>query len=206
MVRWFIAFYIIAAIPVTARENLDARYCITYGDPTAKIQITEYFSFSCPQCIRLFNRDFSEIKKKHIATGKVYWTFHPIPMDIPTVQAMVCLEKLNPKQKRIFFEALFSESQNVTAQQMAILMQRGMEILGYPLPDLDKQDFLKQTEAFHSSFAYISQEDPVAEVPTFEVNGDLQSALPERKIVDQKIQEYEVTKKFAPFINSGENS
>ncbi|NGX47095.1 MAG: hypothetical protein K1000chlam3_00464 [Chlamydiae bacterium] len=189
-----------------ARENLDSHYCVSYGDPSAKIHITEYFSFSCPQCVRLFNKDFSEIKKQHIESGKVYWTFHPIPVDIPTIQAMVCLEKLNPKQKEIFLEAILSESQKVTTEQMTILMQKGLEILGYPLPDLDKQDFLKQTKAFRASFAYISQEDMIAEVPTYEINGNLQIELPEKKIIDQKIKEHEVISKFAPFLSKGEQS
>lgn len=173
-----------------AHEKIHEKYQISFGDPSAPIKITEYFSFSCPQCIRLFNKDFSHIKKQYIETGQIYWTFHPNPMDLTTIQAMVCLEKLAPRQKQIFLEAILSEAQGVTSHQLAIMMQKGLEILGNPLPDLEKIEYLKQTDAFRSAFTFISQEKPVTEVPTVEINGKLQDELPDRAFIDRKFKEF----------------
>jgi len=189
-----------------AHEKIDEKYYISFGDPSAAIKITEYFSFACPQCIRLFNRDFPLIKKEYIETNKIYWTFHPNPMDLTTIQAMDCLEKLNDKQKRVFLEAILSEAQGVTTHQLVIMMQKGLEILGTPLPDLEKIEYLKQTPAFRSAFAFISQEAPVTEVPTIEINGEMQSEIPDKAFIDRKFKEYSLTAQPNTLLPKGDNS
>jgi len=189
-----------------ARENLDKCYCISFGDPNAEIKITEYFSFSCPQCIRLFNKDFIQIKKEYVETRKIYWTFHPVPMDLTTIQAMDCLEKLNDKQKQAFLEAILSQAQGTTTHQLMIMMKKGVEILGIPLPDLEKLEYLKQTEAFRAAFSFVAQHETITEVPTYEINGNLQIELPEKPSIDRKIKEYNLAHHFESLLPTGKQS
>lgn len=86
-------------------EKLDSSYLIKFGDPEAKVQIVQYFSFMCPHCLELFKKDFQEIRREYIDSGKLYWVFHPVPMDFLTVQAMDCLEKLSEKEKGSFYQS-----------------------------------------------------------------------------------------------------
>ncbi len=87
-------------------DKLDEKYLVTYGDAQASTQITQYFSLTCPHCLDLFKKDFKDLKNKYIDTKQIAWTFHPVPLDSLTVQAMECLSKLTPRQKSIFLEAL----------------------------------------------------------------------------------------------------
>lgn len=187
MTKLFFSLCILLSSICFSREMIDEKYQVRFGDPSAPVKITEYFSFSCPQCIRLFNKDFSLIKKQYIDTNKIYWTFHPNPMDVTTIQAMVCLEKLTARQKQIFLEAILSEAQGATAHQLAVMMQKGLEILGTPLPELEQIEYIKRTAAFSSAFAFVSQANPITEVPTVEINGLLQEEMPDKSFIDRKM-------------------
>lgn len=206
MTKTLLIFSLILSAFCHAHEKIDEKYQVSFGDPAAPIKIIEYFSFSCPQCIRLYNKDFSQIKKQYIETNQIYWTFHPNPMDLPTIQAMACLEKLSSRQKQVFLEAMLSEAQGTTAHQLAVMMQKGLEILGSPLPDLEKIDYLKQTTAFQSAFAFVSQEKPITEVPTVEINGQVQEELPDKAFIDRKFKEISSKTQLSSLLTKGDRS
>ena len=62
---------------VGTHKKLGREYCVSYGNPQAEINIVEYFSLSCPECIRLLKQDFPPLKEKYINSGEVFWTLHP---------------------------------------------------------------------------------------------------------------------------------
>lgn len=88
---------------VFSMEKLPSEYLVKYGDPQAETKIIEYFSLSCPDCIKCFIHEFKPIQKEFIDTRKASWAFHPNPADLLTLQAMVCLEKLTEKEKLRFW-------------------------------------------------------------------------------------------------------
>lgn len=51
------------------------------GDPAAKVQITEYASFTCPHCARFHETVWSDLKKNYIDTGKVHFTYREVYFD-----------------------------------------------------------------------------------------------------------------------------
>lgn len=110
-------------------KPLDPKYCISYGNNQAPYTIVEYFSFQCPHCIKLFRSDFEKIKTKLIDTGKVRFTYHPVPQDLATLQAMICFEKLTEAEKRLFLEVLFEEAVPEDPDLMAKLMMKAMKSL-----------------------------------------------------------------------------
>ena len=169
-------------------EPLVQSYCIGYGDPHAKIKVREYFSFSCPQCIRLFKQDFSAVKERYIEAKNVYWEFHPVPMDLLTVQAMVCLQNLNEQEKQMFLEAVLAESEDVPANIITMMMQKAMEIFRKPIGKLQDIDYVEKTVAFADAFKFLNQEKTVREVPTIEVDGEQFNEMPDMKLVDQIIE------------------
>lgn len=51
------------------------------GDPAAKVQITEYASFTCPHCAAFHANVWKDLKKNYIDTGKVYFTYREVYFD-----------------------------------------------------------------------------------------------------------------------------
>lgn len=154
-------------------EPLPNEYLVTYGSPEASTKITQYYSFTCPHCLALFRSQFQEIKERFIDTDTVYWVFHPVPMDLPTVQAMDCLEKLSAHEKRIFLEAILEEVVIERPQISVLLMQKGMEVLKKPITRLSDQAYLSDTNAFLDAFNFLKQERQLKAVPAVEANGIL---------------------------------
>jgi hypothetical protein len=119
---------------VQAVEKLGQQYLISYGKEDASIKLVEYFSFQCPHCINIFKNDFARIKKEYIDTGKILFEFHPTPLDLPTLQAMVCLAQLDAHQKQLFLEVMFEEAIPNEPELMAQFMMAAMGIFKKPLP------------------------------------------------------------------------
>lgn len=166
-------------------EKLNDKYCVSFGNPKALNQVTEYFSFACPHCVALFKAEFSKIKDRLIDSDKVYWTFHPIPADLQTIQAMMCLENLPLREKKLFLEVLLEEADMEDPEITSQLMQRAMEILNKPIPDLQNKNFISESNAFQAAFEFLKQEDHIKAIPSVEINGRLfPSAIPECAFVE----------------------
>lgn len=166
-------------------EKLPLKYQISYGETSAPIKITEYFSLSCPKCLKSFQKDFKVVQEKYIKTHQVQWTFHLNPADLLTLQAMLCLEKLSPSEKSIFFEVLIENLENLS--QGTTLMKITMEALGKPMPHLEDVEDLKKQPLFLIAFNYLKQPGIVQELPTVEINGTIYDEYPHLKFIEKKI-------------------
>lgn len=167
-------------------QRLDSQYCIHYGNEKAPFKIVEYFSFQCPHCIKLFREDFVQIKEKLIDTGIISFEFHPVPLDLPTVQAMVCFEKLEEYEKRLFLEVIFEEAIPGDTDLMPKLMMAAMNVFNKPIPQLNDKDFIQGQQVFEEIYRFIKQEHVLA-VPTVEING---------RIFADKVPEFTFIKAF----------
>jgi hypothetical protein len=168
---------------------LDAQYCIHYGSDTAPIKVIEFFSFQCAHCLKLFKNDFALIKAQLIDTGLVNFTFHPVPQDLPTAQALICLEKLDEHEKRLFLEVILEEDDPSDSDLMSTLMMTAMNIFQKPVPELEDHNFLQEHKVFEEIYAFIKQEKIVA-VPTVEINGRLfPSEIPDYHFIKSFIQD-----------------
>lgn len=170
---------------LSAFEKLPSRYQVSYGNPDAPIHVTEYFSLSCPKCLESFRRDFKSLREKYIDSQKVYWAFHVIPADVLSLQAMVCLEQLPQKDKRIFWEVLLDTLDDLS--EGALIMQISMEKLGNPNPELGDLSYLKSTESFQTAYRYLKQSDTIKELPTIEINGKIYDEFPTRKFIEKQL-------------------
>jgi hypothetical protein len=181
-----IAFFLLSHLfPLSAFEKIPSQYHVTYGSPSAPIQVTEYFSLSCLKCLVSYRRDFKDLKAKYIDANNVYWTFHLNPADLLTLQAMVCLEKLSLKEKRIFWEVVLDTLDNPS--EGATLMQIAMETLGKPIPQLQDISYLQSTSTFKAAFGYLKQSNIVTDLPTVEINGVLHDEFPTRKFLEKQL-------------------
>ena len=176
------------AIP-SSFEKLPSTYTISYGDQNAPIHMTDYFSFSCPKCLEFIRRDFPTIQSKYIDTGKVYWTFHPDPADILTLQLIVCFEILDNLEKQSLIEKLAGEIRVRPFKKACFKMQKEMDAFGKALPLLHDLAFLEKTEAFNRAYAYLKQPDVPSELPTIEVNGAIYQEFPSREWIDRTLMD-----------------
>ncbi len=178
-------FLVGAQLSLLGVEKLPNKYQISYGDNSAPIKITEYFSFSCPKCLKSFQNDFKVIQEKYIKTHQVQWTFHLNPADLLTLQAMVCLDKLSQQEKVIFFEVIIENLDELS--QGSGLMQITMQTLGKPIPNLDDIEALKKHPLFLTAYNYLKQPGIVQELPTIEINGTVYDDFPHLKFIEKKI-------------------
>ena len=155
-------------------EKLDTPYLVSYGEPNSNVKVISYFSFKCPHCVELFRKEFQKIRSLYLENNKISFTFHPVPMDLLTVQAMACLEQLADDKKKIFLEAILEELDFNDQEFSAILMEKAMELLGKPISLRDKQS-LSKTPAFVAAFKFLKQEEKMDALPAVEVNGQLYS-------------------------------
>lgn len=184
-----LALALLFMLPIGALEKLPAEYRITYGNPQAKFKVIEYFSFMCPHCVALFRKEFQGIKNTLIDQEGIYFEFHPVPQDLPTVQAMICFEQLSNDEKQLFLEAILDSVNIEDSTTTPLLMQRAMEIFKKPIPKLHEEAFISDTKAFQRAFEFIKQEDRIEAIPTIEINGKLYpNDVPERELIEKKIE------------------
>ncbi len=181
-------FLLVFSAPFFGFEKLDPKYCPLYGNPEAPHQVVEYFSLSCPKCMDFFKHDFPAIKAAYVDTGVASWTLHPDPADLLTLQAMVCLDRLPPEHRLLFLEAVMNSLAKLKSNEGgSSLMQSAMEALENPIPELDRVEFLKETEAFEHAYAFVKQEDVVKEIPSVEIDGVFYNKYPAQKLFDEHI-------------------
>lgn len=169
--------------------QLDKKYTVTYGNPKAPIQIVEYVSFGCEPCVRLFAEEFEGVRSTYIETGQVYWVFHPHPVELATVQAMVCLELLTEHQKQLFFEAVFLELYQSEGLDPVTLMQSAMQVLTGKAISLRDSLAIQESAAFKAVFTYQQSKPEFSGTPTLVINGQVIDAFPTRAHIDMLINE-----------------
>jgi protein-disulfide isomerase len=69
--------------PAAAVELKD----FSIGAPDAKVQMTEYASFTCPHCANFHDTVFKALKADYIDTGKVHFTYREVYFDRPGLWA-----------------------------------------------------------------------------------------------------------------------
>jgi len=182
---FFLASFWSFLCPLTAFEKLPPQYQVAYGNPKAPVQVVEYFSLSCLKCLESFRKDFQELREKYIETQKVYWVFHLHPADLLTLQSMVCLEKLSPTEKRIFWDVVIDSLENPS--EGSTIMQIAMETFQKPIPQLQELSYLKNTHGFQAAYKYLKQTDVISELPTLEINGKVYDEFPHRKFIEKQL-------------------
>jgi len=185
MKRLFLLLLFPLFLSALSFEPLPSNYTFSYGKEKAPLHIVEYFSLSCPHCLKLFNQEFPLIKEKYIDCGKVHWTFHPDPGDLVTLQAMICLSKLSSKARQHFMEHLMQKMNVMAPGKSCFVMQQLMEELGAPLPLLHDLSFVEKDPAFEAAYTYFSQKEIPNKLPSVTIGGVLYRELPSLKLLDR---------------------
>jgi Thioredoxin len=176
---------------VFAVGKMDDCFLIHYGDPKAPLKVTEYFSFSCPHCVNLF-QEFPKIRVDFIDKNLIYFTFHPVPREVTTLRAIMCLEKLSEKEKQVFLEGLFEYLQQNQEgdQKLCQVMQEFLGCLNKDKLPIDDLDYVKKSTVVQKAFLFVSQEESIQALPTAEINGiPFLKEVPSHAFFAQVVQE-----------------
>lgn len=169
-------------------DKLNDKYLVTYGNPTSTVKIVEYFSFSCPKCVDFIAKEFVSLKRKIIRDGNIHWVFHPDPSDRLTLQAIICLESMPILEKQIFLETVCKLIDKEGVEKGSEIMKITNETLGYPIPKLNQNDFIKASPAFQDAYSYLSQKDIISSVPTIEINKKVFNDYPSTTFILSQIE------------------
>ncbi len=192
MKKFFLTVLLSFTHILTAFDKLSDDYCVYYGNRDAQITITQYFSFTCPHCVALFRKEFNRVKEEFLNSKRVCWIFHPVPMDLLTVQGMECLKQLDEREKKIFLEAILEELVIENPKLSAVFMQKSMEILDKPIEKLQEKAYLSTTDTFEDAFLFLKQESVLKAVPAIEINDRFFAGqVPEIKFIQTEIQKLE---------------
>lgn len=184
----FVSGFLIPSKTLFAFEKLPEAYTLSLGNVDAKTKVVEYFSLSCPLCLKLLKEEFLKIYEEQIASSKVYWVFHPDPQDMMTLQLMICLEKLPQDKKWTFFWELVSAVKPNCPEKNTFLIQQLIKQFGIALPHLHKTSWIEGTTAYKSAFEYIKQKDAPDTLPALEINGNLYEDLPTQKLLKEVLK------------------
>ncbi len=176
-------------------QKLDPKYLVSYGDSTAPIHVVEYYSLSCHNCCQLFKKDFHIIKEKYINPGLIYWSFHPDPADLLTLQVMACFETMSLNDKCTFFEHIVSQVELGAALFNLQLLMQTMILLRRPIPPIETVDTLKKTPAFEAAYQFLKQPDVITSIPTVEINGKIYEEYPSRQFIESTLRSLTVQEK-----------
>lgn len=189
MYKYLILMTLFLYSSLTAFDKLPEDYHVSFGSKQAPIEIIQYYSLSCPHCVSLFRNDFFDIKKKYIDTGKIRFTFHPIPMDLTTLQLLCCLHELDLKEKQVLLSVIFEELDLENPEVTTLLLKHAMEILKKPIKNLDDEDYLKNSKAFADASSFIIQEDKPTTIPSIEIGGKRVDQAPEYTFISLLISQ-----------------
>ena len=194
MGKWIIAIALsFGSSSAWAFQKMDSKYQLAFGNSKAPIQVVEYFSLSCEQCIRFFNDDFGVIKSKYLDSNEVSWVFHPDPADLATLQFMVCLDHLEEGQKNMFLNVVMKmfDEKSVKSSKLpnkyTVILQKILEELKVSVPNLGEISYLEKTDAFQKAYAFLKQKDVVQTIPTVEINGTLLDEYPSLDLLNKKL-------------------
>ena len=183
---FFLLLFFFSSPSLHAFEKLPENYTISLGSSEAPHKITEYFSLSCPLCIKLLKTDFREIYAQYVATKQVHWTFHPDPQDLTTLQLMICLEKLPPNKRLSFFWETVQAVKVNNPGRNTFLLQELSKQFGLDVPLLHDIKWLETTEAYKRAYQYIQQPDAPTEIPAIEFDTMIKDKIvPTKKSIQE---------------------
>ena len=154
-----LALFLAVFAPISAYscEKHESTNQITFGNPEAKLAVTQHFSLGSPEFVRFAKEDFPAFKANFINTGLVSWTFCPHVVDLATIQLVSCLETLSLSQKPQFFnQVLLGVSPRTFGEVLQILI-RAIGGLSTSEKKLGLLQLLKLGEFFSQAGEFLDQ-------------------------------------------------
>lgn len=86
------------------------------GNPEAPIVVIEYFSLTCPHCMRFHRDTYAAFRRQYVETGKVRYILRDYPLNRPALDAAKLAQCGGPERYFPFVETLFQQFEQWTAR------------------------------------------------------------------------------------------
>ena len=80
---------------------------LALGDPDAPVTVIEFFSLTCPACLRFHKNIYNRLKPEYVDTGKVRFVARDFPLNAPALQAAVLAHCAGRERYFVFVDVLF---------------------------------------------------------------------------------------------------
>ena len=165
-----------APAPAAAVEVKD----FSLGDPAAKVQITEYASFTCPHCARFHDTVWEQFKKNYIDTGKAHFTYREVYFDRYGLWAGMMARCGGEMRYFGIVDILYSTQKEWAASEDPNVTVENLKKIGRSvgMDDATLDACMKdqaQAEALVAHFQKGMADDGIEGTPTFIVNGEKHS-------------------------------
>lgn len=145
------------------------------GNPEAPVVVIEYFSLTCPHCMRFHRDTYAAFRRQYVETGKVRYILRDYPLNAPALDAAKLAHCGGPERYFPFVETLFEQFDQWTgtANYIDALAKIG-ELGGVPEAAFKACLADKQLEARILSVALEGESKyNIESTPSFVVNGKL---------------------------------
>lgn len=167
------------------------------GSPDAKVQITEYASFTCPHCANFHATVWPQLKADYIDTGKVQFTYREVYFDRYGLWAAVLARCGGEMRYFGIVDMLFEQQQEWAASDDPNVVVGNLRTIGKAagLDDASLDACFKDAamaEAMVKHFETNFKADGVEGTPTFIINGEKHSNMSYddmKAILDAKLAE-----------------
>jgi protein-disulfide isomerase len=95
----------------------------SFGSPTAKVTVTEFFSLTCTHCAAFQRETMPDVTTKLIDTGKVRMVYWDFPLDQVALSAAMVARALPPERYEPFITALFASQDRWAFDRQANLTE-----------------------------------------------------------------------------------
>jgi protein-disulfide isomerase len=147
----------------------------TFGDPSAKATVMEFFSLTCTHCAAFARDTMPQIEKELVAPGKVRFVYRDFPLDQVALTAAMVARYLPADRYYRFVNALFANQDrwafargvNSTEEiwRMAALAGMGRPTFDQAVADTGLRDWILQQQQADRDHWKIDA------TPSFVVNG-----------------------------------
>lgn len=179
--------------PATTVEVTD----FSIGSPDAKVQITEYASFTCPHCANFHATVWPSLKADYIDTGKVHFTYREVYFDRYGLWAAIVARCGGEMRYFGIVDMLFDQQKEWAASDDPNVVVGNLRTIGKTagLDDAALDVCLKdgaQAEAMVARFEANMEADGIEGTPSFIINGEKHSNMSYedmKAIIEEKLAE-----------------
>lgn len=167
------------------------------GSPDAKVQVTEYASFTCPHCANFHATVWPQLKAEYIDTGKVRFTYREVYFDRYGLWAAMIARCGGEMRYFGIVDMLFEQQKEWAASDDPNVVVANLRTIGKAagLDDASLDACMKdgaKAEAMVKHFEANMEADEVEGTPTFIINGEKHSNMSYddmKAILDAKLAE-----------------
>ncbi|MEZ5753536.1 MAG: DsbA family protein [Paracoccaceae bacterium] len=167
------------------------------GPADAKVQITEYASFTCPHCATFHANVWPQLKAEYIDTGKVRFTYREVYFDRYGLWAAMVARCGGEMRYFGIVDMIFDQQQDWAASDDPNVVVGNLRTIGKAagLDDAALDTCLKdgaKAEAMVAHFEKNMAADGIEGTPSFMINGEKHSNMSfadMKAIIDTKLAE-----------------